>query len=343
MSAREELTIVVCTHNRADMLRDMLRSLSDSMAGAVDDAHVLIIDNASTDHTRHVVRQAASHIRLRCVTEPKLGLSAARNRALREAGEGAVWFLDDDVTVTPGWFSAARRALEDHPEADWMGGRILPRWPRRIPCWMPTDDDCPYKGMLVWYDQGQDDKALTPDMPPFFGANLMFRTRVFHAARRFDESLGPLGKRPRLGDDVGLQSALLAEGRVGRYVPAAAVYHPALPERLLLRYLLSWHCESGLATVRIAHQADIPGRWLGVPRYIYRQALTNMAEGAGLLVAGLLTVHPVRAARGLSRLALATGKTAGIGLSAFAPPHPGQSDMHMTLDAGGLQPACGED
>ena len=104
MSACEDLTIVVCTHNRADMLRQMLISLSRSMAGSVDQAHVLIIDNASTDHTRHVVRQAASHVHLRCVTEPKLGLSAARNRALRESPQGAVWFLDDDVTVTPEWF-----------------------------------------------------------------------------------------------------------------------------------------------------------------------------------------------------------------------------------------------
>lgn len=343
MNARENLTIVVCTHNRADMLRNMLRSLSQSMAGAADDAQVLIIDNACTDHTRHVARQAACHLRLRCVTEPKLGLSAARNCALAEAPEGAVWFLDDDVTVTPEWFSAARSALDDHPEADWMGGRILPRWPRRVPCWMPADHNCPYKGMLVWYDQGQDDKTLTPSMPPFFGANLMFRTRVFHPARRFDESLGPLGKRPRLGDDVGLQSALLAEGRVGRYVPRAAVYHPASPERLLLRYLLIWHCESGLATVRIARKSDVGGRWLGVPRYIYRQALNNLCDGAGLLAAGLITAHPVRAARGLSHLALAAGKAAGIGLTAFAPPRTHQSDMDVPPDTGKLQPAFGED
>ncbi|UCG33052.1 MAG: glycosyltransferase family 2 protein [Phycisphaerales bacterium] len=343
MRAREDLTIVVCTHNRADMLRQMLISLSHSMAGSLDDAHVLVIDNASTDHTRHVVRQAASHVHLRCVTEPKLGLSAARNRALRESPEGAVWFLDDDVTVTPEWFPAARRALADHPEADWMGGRILPRWPRRVPSWMPTDPACPYKGMLVWYDQGPDDRVLTPDMPPFFGANLMFRTRVFHAARRFDEGLGPLGKRPRLGDDVSLQSGLLAEGRVGRYVPRAAVYHPAMPERLRLYYLLCWHCESGLATVRIARQSKVDGRWLGVPRYIYRQTLNNLFDGTGLLAAGLITAHPIRAARGLSLLALAGGKAAGIGLTAFDPPHAGQSDMNVTPEGSGLQPACAED
>ena len=318
MSTRNDLTIVVCTYNRADLLRGMLRSLGESLSGCSDEARVLIVDNASTDHTPTVAREAAGHLHLRCVTESKRGLSAARNRAISEVAAGALWFLDDDVMVTRQWFPAACRALARYPEADWMGGRILPQWPPQTPRWLTRTKDCPYQGMLVWYDQGQDDKLLTPQMPSFFGANVMFRTRVFASGHRFDEELGPIGRRPRLGDDVEFQAALHREGRTGRYVPAATVYHPVPQQRLRLGYLIDWHWESGRATVRIARQSNLAARWLGVPRYMYRQAATNLLQGGGSLAIGLLTARSTRWAQGLARLSLGMGKTAAICQTAFA-------------------------
>lgn len=309
---KERWTIVICTYNRAESLEGMLCSLEESMRGASCSAPILVVDNASTDGTPAVVREWARRLPLRGVTEEHQGLSAARNRAVEETGRGSVWFLDDDVVVTPGWFSAAARGVESFPQADFLGGRVLPRWDRPAPRWMRAGADCQYKGMLVWYDQGEAERDLAADMPAFFGANIMFRRRVFDAGRRFDTQLGRIGNRARLGEEAQLQNALRGDGRTGRYLPEAAVWHPVPQERIRLGYLCRWHVESGRASVRMAAESDVPNKWHGVPRYVYRQTLANLVSGACGTAMGTLTLNPARAVRGLAEGSVALGKTAEI-------------------------------
>ena len=68
-------------------------------------------------------------------------------------------------------------------------------------------------------------------MPAFFGANIMFRRRVFDAGRRFNTQLGRIGNRARLGEEAQLQNALRGDGRIGRYLPKAAVWRSARVDR----------------------------------------------------------------------------------------------------------------
>jgi GT2 family glycosyltransferase len=343
MNVLHELTIVICTYNRAALLHRMLGSLHVSLAEHSRDVPVLIVDNASTDHTLRVTEEWSSRLRLGYVLEPKQGLSAARNRAVAQVKTEALWFLDDDVVVTKPWFGAVRRALREYPDDDWMGGQIRPQWPSRPPRWLVAKGSCPFKGMLVWYDQGAQAQALTPDMPYFFGANVMFRKRVFADGLRFDEALGPLGRRPRLGDDIVFQAALRRAGRTARYIPDAAVYHPVPPERTRLRYLWDWHYESGLASVSLARRSGVPKQWLGVPRYMYRQTITDLLQGVFLFVAGPMTAKPTRWSCGLARLALGAGKIAAIRKSLHEPSLSHQVAAAAMLVSDGVAPVRGEE
>ena len=322
----EELTIVVCTHNRARTLDRMLASLCRSMSAASETCPIVVVDNASADRTPAVLRTWARRIPLRRVAEPVPGLSAARNRAVAEIKRGALWFLDDDVLVTRRWVAAARRAVNANPRADWIGGRILPRWDAAPPSWFPDPTNCPYQGLLVWYDPGPHPRDWTPDIPAFFGANLMFRRRVFDGGLRFDTHLGRIGTRVRLGEEAALQEALRRRGRTGRYVPAATVYHPVPPERLRLGYLWNWHLESGRAPVRLAARAGMPHCWHGVPRFVYRQAVEQVITGAWQATLGAASLSPVRAARGLSQTARGLGQVAEIGAHLAVSARPFSSD-----------------
>src|SRR5881296_1050143 len=93
------LTVLVCTHNRADLLRGALESLEPTRF------EVLVVDNASTDATPAVVAECAARakIEIRCARETELGLDAARNRGLREAAGEFVAFLDDDARARHDW------------------------------------------------------------------------------------------------------------------------------------------------------------------------------------------------------------------------------------------------
>lgn len=114
------LTILVCTHNRADLLRGALESL-ELQSLPRDRFEVLVVDNASTDGTPGVVAECAARGRvdLRSVREEELGLDAARNRGIREAAGTFVAFLDDDA-----------RAGATGPRRSWRvsRGTTPPSW-----------------------------------------------------------------------------------------------------------------------------------------------------------------------------------------------------------------------
>ena len=119
------LTVALCTHNHEPRLRRTLGGLARLVPPDCP-WELLIVDNASTDGTPQL---AAAHewrtpgMNVKVVREDKLGLSNARNRAIREATGEYIVFMDDDETPDPHWLNTYERAiLEERPDA--LGGRI---------------------------------------------------------------------------------------------------------------------------------------------------------------------------------------------------------------------------
>ena len=83
-----DISIVLCTYNRADMLEDSLRSWHQVEQGN-SQVEFIVVDNASTDSTRSVVEKfvAAFPGKLRYEYEKQAGLSFARNRGI-DSGNG---------------------------------------------------------------------------------------------------------------------------------------------------------------------------------------------------------------------------------------------------------------
>src|SRR5438445_13898566 len=92
-----DISIVVCTQNRAEALRGALASLSE-LAKTNFTYEIVVIDNGSTDHTPQVVAAAAVEAKhpLRGVSEPEKGIVPARNRGIRESRGRWIAFFDDD-------------------------------------------------------------------------------------------------------------------------------------------------------------------------------------------------------------------------------------------------------
>src|SRR5690606_8376837 len=99
------LTVLICTKNRAPLLRQTLQGLSKIETPADLAWDVLVVDNASTDDTADLLKSLTSKTTFpfRWVTEPTAGLSAARNRAMAECRADYALFTDDDVQVEPDW------------------------------------------------------------------------------------------------------------------------------------------------------------------------------------------------------------------------------------------------
>jgi len=94
----ETVAVVVVTYNRADLLVGMLAGLARQTR--LPDA-VLVVDNASTDHTAQALAEAPEVLPLEVVrTEENLGGAGGFHLGVRrafDAGWDRVWLMDDDV------------------------------------------------------------------------------------------------------------------------------------------------------------------------------------------------------------------------------------------------------
>lgn len=103
-----DVSIVICTYNRAELLRETLQALP--RLHGIGKAEIVIVDNRSTDHTRSVseyfIKAFQGRIAVRYVYEPRQGLSVARNTGVRAARGEIAAFLDDDAIPEAGWLSA---------------------------------------------------------------------------------------------------------------------------------------------------------------------------------------------------------------------------------------------
>ena len=101
MTAHESVAVVVVTYNRADLLRGMLAGLAGQTRAP--DA-VIVVDNASTDHTAHVLDESTLRGLARLTMTENLGGAGGFQAGLRaayEQGYDRVWLMDDDVVPAP--------------------------------------------------------------------------------------------------------------------------------------------------------------------------------------------------------------------------------------------------
>jgi glycosyltransferase involved in cell wall biosynthesis len=85
------VSVVIPTYNRATLLA---RAIESALGQTVMPAEVLVVDDGSTDHTRHVIAGFGS--RVRYLFQENAGVSVARNTGVREASADWVAFLDSD-------------------------------------------------------------------------------------------------------------------------------------------------------------------------------------------------------------------------------------------------------
>jgi GT2 family glycosyltransferase len=109
----ESVAVVVVTYNRADLLVGMLAGLA--ALERVPDA-VIVVDNASTDHTPQVLAAATNPGLQVLRTSDNLGGAGGFHLGLRtahEQGFDRTWLMDDDVVPAPDCLGVLMAADED--------------------------------------------------------------------------------------------------------------------------------------------------------------------------------------------------------------------------------------
>jgi glycosyltransferase involved in cell wall biosynthesis len=268
-----DLSVVICTYNRPELLRLALTSLLRQSPASVT-YEVVVVDNNSTPETRAVVDEIAqTDARVQYVRETRQGNAYARNTGVAEARAPIIAFLDDDVTVRDGWVELIARTFKE-TNADFIGGKVLPRWEQPPPSWLGTAHWAPIAAL----DYGDAPLSLTADNQLcLLTANIAFKKDLFAQHGEF------LAAVQRAGDSIGsledheFLTRLFRAGVAGLYVPEMIVDAYVGNERMTKEYHRRWHTGHGhfYAVMNDQEWERSSFRLLGVPGHLYRETARN--------------------------------------------------------------------
>ncbi len=262
------LSVIVCTRNRADELVKCLQELKEQTKG-IEGVEIIIVDNGSTDHTKEVAARFTTDPNSRCryVYEPVPGPCAARNRGRAEAKGAVLACIDDDAVPHPGWIAVIREHFLAG-RSDCLAGKTVLRLQDELPEWFPTN----LNWVLGESQFGERERELTPGECPNAG-NCAFRIDVFDAIGGFNpnlriyyEEVDFFGKARRMGFSFYYRSDLA----IDHCVSAKRLTKSALREKA---YQMGFGC----ALMVISLNAGARFRLKTVALYFYRIARVSVA------------------------------------------------------------------
>ena len=230
-----QLSIVICSYNRASYISDALNSLYLQTAG-LNTFETIIVDNNSTDNTAEVFSQwSAAHINgsFTYITETNQGASFARNTGAAIAKGQWLCFMDDDAVATPNYVENILKHIDTKPDAVGFGGRIIPKYIPAEPKWMSY-----YVSSLVGnFDYAPTACAFENGKYPL-ESNMIVRKDVYDAIGGFNNALpGVVGTLRIGGEGKELFYKILALGHTIYYDPSICVHHVVEVNKLTSEYM----------------------------------------------------------------------------------------------------------
>ena len=290
-----DVTILVCTYNRAALLGPTLDSLAALRCPPDIGWEVLVVDNNSTDETKSVVerRQATFPSALRYALEPRQGKSYALNTGCALATGALIAYTDDDVKVPGEWLERAVRPLMDRDDIAYTGGPVRPMWEVPPPSWLDPSGNL--GGTIAVKDHGAtafvfEDRRKTP-----LGVNMAVRRELVERVGGFRVDLGRTGSSLLGQEQAEFFYRTRAAGARGLYVPEMVLDHHVPASRLTHRYFRRWWYWKGISQARVhrVHGRTELGvdlraarRLFGVPRFVVRSFFTDVLGAARAFLLG---------------------------------------------------------
>jgi glycosyltransferase involved in cell wall biosynthesis len=135
MTEKPEISVVVCTHNRAALLADCVDSLLNQTVDK-NRFEIIIVDNNSTDNTEETAKELVkNHNNIKYFKESIIGYSAPRNCGWKNASGDIIAYIDDDEIAAPDWLESIEKAFQIEEKPDIVGGICMLKYDADPPGW----------------------------------------------------------------------------------------------------------------------------------------------------------------------------------------------------------------
>lgn len=235
MNLSVQISVIICTYNRATYLSDALNSLYQQTLSK-QCFEVIIANNNSTDNTEQLCKQyIESHPDMQIIylNEKEQGASFARNTGASVASSPLLCFMDDDAVANNDYLSRIVQFYDTHPDTGGLGGKIIPRYIPAEPKWMSH-----YVSSMVGnFDYAPQVAAFKPGKYPL-ESNMIVPRTLFNKIAGFNTALpGVKGELRIGGEGKDFFFRLQALGHQIYYDPNIIVHHVVEVQKLTPAYL----------------------------------------------------------------------------------------------------------
>jgi len=175
------VSVVIPLYNKSQYIR---RALDSVLHQSFQDFDCIVVDDGSTDGGGDVVRRI-NDSRIRLITQANAGVSAARNRGVREASSELIAFLDADDAWEPLFLETILRLKETFPHAGAYATAYRIKEPGQLEYVMEYDGipKAPWEGIIPDYF------ASVIKTPPIWSSIVSIPKNVFRDVGFFPEGV----------------------------------------------------------------------------------------------------------------------------------------------------------
>ena len=197
------ISVVVCTYRGSGTLVECLDSLVNL---DYPDFEVIVVNDGSDRRVKEIV---VDYDRVRLVSIPHVGLSAARNRGFEEADGDIIVYTDDDCRAEADWLQWIAWQFLKRPDLGCAGGPNV-----------PPPSTFMREAVIAAAPGGPTHVLLTDDTAEHLpGCNLAVRREAFEEVGGFNSKFWTAG------DDVDFCWRLIDSGYELGFHPGAFVWH----------------------------------------------------------------------------------------------------------------------
>jgi len=201
-----DISVIIVSYNTAALTLACL----DSLSRAGGDKEIIVVDNASTDHSVDAIRKEFPDVCL-IANRQNRGFGAANNQALRMCRGHYVVLLNPDTVIKEDALSKAVSFMESHPQTGLAGAKIL------------NPDGTLQESLSYRYPGEKFSHGETADFPGniacVLGAFMIARKSVLDELGGFDEDFF------LYGEDQDLAWRIREKGLSIGYIEEAEVFH----------------------------------------------------------------------------------------------------------------------
>jgi GT2 family glycosyltransferase len=208
-----DLTVVICTRDRAPQLRRTLAALDDQTGRA---PRVTVVDQ-SDELDPELARRAERQAGLTLIRDSGRGLSRARNLGWLNTPSEWLVFLDDDCIPEPAWLGAIEDEIAARADADYVSCEVEEYEP----------PDAEYKAYSIFSVSSPTRLTGRWTRPSALGYGACYAVRRSTVERLggWDERLGAGAPDFPASDDMDFNFRLMRSGGVAYLTPHGRVLH----------------------------------------------------------------------------------------------------------------------